>query len=306
MKKFLLDKIGARGLIQMLQAFIYASICVIVHTVIFPDLAGVLPIVVLIGIISMQPTYGITRKVIPQIAIAFTLACAFVIISTYFFPINVYIYYFVMLIVILIVNFTMPQKYMVMTLAIGTALYFLGTEDLPMPLYVMVIVSLVDVFVFFILVRLVVRYVHLPLEKTVQTIMKQLMGLFDKEMESVFKNNGKFVSKPLYSIFVQSQMFIKEYGTSKNMNPRHVEIYQALQPNYLQLFFHMQTLEDIGRVGLSEEAKKALATINVEVSTEINAKETNPVASFHVKKFVENFLAIKKGMAELAEGGDKK
>lgn len=73
MKKFLLDKIGARGLIQMLQAFIYASICVIVHTVIFPDLAGVLPIVVLIGIISMQPTYGITRKVIPQIAIAFTL-----------------------------------------------------------------------------------------------------------------------------------------------------------------------------------------------------------------------------------------
>ncbi|MFH5670722.1 hypothetical protein ACHI5T_07480, partial [Listeria monocytogenes] len=29
MKKFLLDKIGARGLIQMLQAFIYASICVV-------------------------------------------------------------------------------------------------------------------------------------------------------------------------------------------------------------------------------------------------------------------------------------
>lgn len=75
MKKFLLDKIGARGLIQMLQAFIYASICVVVHTVIFPDLAGVLPIVVLIGIISMQPTYGITRKVIPQIALAFTLEC---------------------------------------------------------------------------------------------------------------------------------------------------------------------------------------------------------------------------------------
>ncbi|EGY0167575.1 hypothetical protein JHM11_002802, partial [Listeria monocytogenes] len=116
MKKFLLDKIGARGLIQMLQAFIYASICVVVHTVIFPDLAGVLPIVVLIGIISMQPTYGITRKVIPQIALAFTLACVFVIISTYFFPINVYIYYVVMIVVILAVNFLMPQKYMVMTL----------------------------------------------------------------------------------------------------------------------------------------------------------------------------------------------
>lgn len=198
MKKFLLDKIGARGLIQMLQAFIYASICVVVHTVIFPDLAGVLPIVVLIGIISMQPTYGITRKVIPQIALAFTLACVFVIISTYFFPINVYIYYVVMIVVILAVNFLMPQKYMVMTLAIGTALYFLGTDDLPMPLYAMIIVALMDVFVFFLLVQLVVKYVHLPLEKTVQTIMKQLVGLFDKEIESVFKNNGKFIAKPLY------------------------------------------------------------------------------------------------------------
>lgn len=306
MKKFLLDKIGARGLIQMLQAFIYASICVVVHTVIFPDLAGVLPIVVLIGIISMQPTYGITRKVIPQIALAFTLACVFVIISTYFFPINVYIYYVVMIVVILAVNFLMPQKYMVMTLAIGTALYFLGTDDLPMPLYVMIIVALIDVFVFFLLVQLVVKYVHLPLEKTVQTIMKQLVGLFDKEIESVFKNNGKFIAKPLYSIFVQSQMFIKEYSASKKANPRHVELYQALLPNYLQLFFHMQTMEDIGRVGLSEEAKQALAQINVQVSDEINAKEADPVASFHVKKFVENFQAVKVGMHELAKGGEKK
>ncbi|EHY2409572.1 hypothetical protein K4A29_000216 [Listeria monocytogenes] len=306
MKKFLLDKIGARGLIQMLQAFIYASICVVVHTVIFPDLAGVLPIVVLIGIISMQPTYGITRKVIPQIALAFTLACIFVIISTYFFPINVYIYYVVMIVVILAVNFLMPQKYMVMTLAIGTALYFLGTDDLPMPLYTMIIVALMDVFVFFLLVQLVVKYVHLPLEKTVQTIMKQLVGLFDKEIESVFKNNGKFIAKPLYSIFVQSQMFIKEYSASKKANPRHVVLYQALLPNYLQLFFHMQTMEDIGRVGLSEEAKQALAQINVKVSDEINAKEANPVASFHVKKFVENFLAIKVGMKELVEGREQK
>lgn len=45
--------------------------------------------------------------------------------------------------------------------------------------------------------------------------MKQLVGLFDKEIESVFKNNGKFIAKPLYSIFVQSQMFIKEYSASK-------------------------------------------------------------------------------------------
>ncbi|MBA5771181.1 hypothetical protein H3285_32585, partial [Escherichia coli] len=69
-----------------------------------------------------------------------------VIISTYFFPINVYIYYVVMIVVILAVNFLMPQKYMVMTLAIGTALYFLGTDDLPMPLYAMIIVALMDVF----------------------------------------------------------------------------------------------------------------------------------------------------------------
>lgn len=67
--------------------------------------------------------------------------------------------------------------------------------------------------------------------------MKQLVGLFDKEIESVFKNNGKFIAKPLYSIFVQSQMFIKEYSASKKANPRHVELYQALLPNYLQLFF---------------------------------------------------------------------
>ncbi|MBC2342666.1 hypothetical protein HBP38_03275 [Listeria welshimeri] len=306
MKAFLLDKVGARGLIQMLQAFIYASICVIVHTVIFPDLAGVLPIVVLIGIISMQPTYGITKKVIPQIALAFGLACLFVIISTYFFPINVYIYYVVIIIVILAVNFIMPQKYMVMTLAIGTALYFLGTENLPMPLYLMIIVALIDVFVFFLFVQLVVKYVHLPLEKTVQIMMKQLMGMFDKEVESVFSNNGKFVSKPLYSIFVQSQMFIKEYSASKKANKHHVEIYEALLPNYLQLFFHAQTMLDIGSVGLNEEAKQALNKINISLSAEINSKKSDPVASFHVKKFVENFLAIKAGMAELAEGGKAK
>lgn len=85
-----------------------------------------------------------------------------------------------------------------------------------------------------------------------------------------------------------------------------MELYQALLPNYLQLFFHMQTMEDIGRVGLSEEAKQALAQINVQVSDEINAKEADPVASFHVKKFVENFQAVKVGMHELAEGGEKK
>lgn len=93
-------------------------------------------------------------------------------------------------------------------------------------------------------------------------------------------------------------MFIKEYSASKKANPRHVELYQALLPNYLQLFFHMQTMEDIGRVGLSEEAKQALAQINV--------KEADPVASFHVKKFVENFLAVKVGMNELVEGRGQK
>ncbi|EIK6581812.1 hypothetical protein LKC12_001887, partial [Listeria monocytogenes] len=56
----------------------------------------------------------------------------------------------------------------------------------------------------------------------------------------------------------------------------------------------------------SEEAKQALAQINVKVSDEINAKEANPVASFHVKKFVENFLAIKVGMKELVEGREQK
>ncbi|EHT9955953.1 hypothetical protein KYX43_002875, partial [Listeria monocytogenes] len=86
----------------------------------------------------------------------------------------------------------------------------------------------------------------------------------------------------------------------------HVELYQALLPNYLQLFFHMQTMEDIGRVGLSEEAKQALAQINVKVSDEINVKEADPVASFHVKKFVENFLAVKVGMNELVEGRGQK
>lgn len=306
MKKFLLDKIGARGLIQMLQVFIFASICVVVHTVIFPDLAGVLPIVVLVGVLSMQPTYAITRKALPQIALAFTFACIFVIISTFLFPINVYMYYLVIIVVLLAVNFMMPQKYMVMTLAIGTALYFLGTEDLPMPLYRMIIVALVDVFVFFILVRLVVKYVHLPLEKTIQTIMRQLMGLFEKEIESVFKDNGRFITKLLYSIFVQSQMFIKEYSTSKKANPRHVELYQNLLPNYLALFFHIQTIEDIGRAGLSAEAKQALKQINIPVSHEIDEKIVDPIVSFHVKKIVENFQTIQHGMAELSQGGSEK
>lgn len=306
MKKFLLDKIGARRLIQMLQVFIFASICVVFHTVIFPDLSGVLPIVVLIGILSMQPTYAITRKAIPKIALAFTLACVFVIASTILLPINVYIYYLVMVILILAVNFTMPQKYMVMTLAIGTALYFLGTEDLPMPLYTMVIVALIDVLIFFILVRLVVKYIHLPLEKTIQTIMKQLIGLFEKEIESVFKNNGTFVKKPLYNIFVQSQMFIKEYSASKKADPHHVKLYQDLLPSYLALFFHVQTVQDIGRAGLSAEAKQALQQMNIAVSNEINSSEADPVVSYHVKKIVENFQIIQNGMSELLQGGPEK
>lgn len=57
---------------------------------------------------------------------------------------------------------------------------------------------------------------------------------------------------------------------------------------------------------MSEEAKQALAQINVKVSDEINVKEADPVASFHVKKFVENFLAVKVGMNELVEGRGQK
>ncbi|MBC1576772.1 hypothetical protein HCJ21_03410 [Listeria seeligeri] len=307
MKKFLLDKVGARGLLQMIQAFIYASICVFFHTVMFPELIGILPIAILIGIIALQPTYGITKKVIPKIGLAFALACLVVIISTLLLPINIYTYYFVMIVVILAVNFIMPQKYMVMTLAIATAIYFLGVSgDEPMPLYLLAIIALFDVFLFFIIVRLVVRFVHLPLEKTIQTIMNQLTGLFNQEIESVFTKNEKFITKPLYSIFVQSQMFIKEYSAGKKANPRHVELYKDLLPCYLALFFHMQTMEDIGRAGLSEEAKQALSRLNIKVSNQINQKEVDPVASFHVKKFVESFLIIKAGMAELAQGGNGK
>lgn len=307
MKKFLLDKVGARGLLQMIQAFIYASICVFFHTVMFPELIGILPIAILIGIIALQPTYGITKKVIPKIGLAFALACLVVIISTLLLPINIYTYYFVMIVVILAVNFVMPQKYMVMTLAIATAIYFLGVSgDEPMPLYLLAIIALFDVFLFFIIVRLVVRFVHLPLEKTIQTIMNQLTGLFNQEIESVFTKNEKFITKPLYSIFVKSQMFIKEYSADKKANPRHVELYKDLLPCYLALFFHMQTMEDIGRAGLSEEAKQALSKLNIKVSNQINQKEVDPVASFHVKKFVESFLIIKAGMAELAQGGNGK
>ncbi|WP_343363350.1 hypothetical protein [Listeria seeligeri] len=307
MKKFLLDKVGARGLLQMIQAFIYASICVFFHTVMFPELIGVLPIAILIGIIALQPTYGITKKVIPKIGLAFALACFVIILSTLLLPISVYTYYFVMIVVILAVNFIMPQKYMVMTLAIATAIYFLGVSgDEPMPLYLLAIIALFDVFLFFIIVRLVVRFVHLPLEKTIQTIMNQLTGLFSQEMESVFTNNEKFITKPLYSIFVQAQMFIKEYSAGKKANPRHVELYKDLLPCYLALFFHMQTMEDIGRAGLSEEAKHALSKLSIKVSNQINQKEVDPVASFHVKKFVESFLIIKAGMTELAQGGNGK
>ncbi|MBF2671652.1 hypothetical protein [Listeria seeligeri] len=307
MKKFLLDNVGARGLLQMIQAFIYASICVFFHTVMFPELIGVLPIAILIGIIALQPTYGITKKVIPKIGLAFALACFVIILSTLLLPISVYTYYFVMIVVILAVNFIMPQKYMVMTLAIATAIYFLGVSgDEPMPLYLLAIIALFDVFLFFIIVRLVVRFVHLPLEKTIQTIMNQLIGLFSQEIESVFTKNEKFITKPLHSIFVQAQMFIKEYSAGKKANPHHVELYKDLLPCYLALFFHMQTMEDIGRAGLSEEAKHALSKLNIKVSNQINQKEVDPVASFHVKKFVENFLIIKAGMAELAQGGNGK
>ncbi|WP_271001786.1 hypothetical protein [Listeria seeligeri] len=307
MKKFLLDKVGARGLLQMIQAFIYASICVFFHTVMFPELIGVLPIAILIGIIALQPTYGITKKVIPKIGLAFALACFVIILSTLLLPISVYTYYFMMIVVILAVNFIMPQKYMVMTLAIATAIYFLGVSgDEPMPLYLLAIIALFDVFLFFIIVRLVVRFVHLPLEKTIQTIMNQLTGLFSHEIESVFTKNEKFITKPLHSIFVQAQMFIKEYSAGKKANPRHVELYKDLLPCYLALFFHMQTMEDIGRAGLSEEAKHALSKLNIKVSNQTNQKEVDPVASFHVKKFVENFLIIRAGMAELAQGGNGK
>lgn len=85
MKKVILAKVGVKGLIHMLQVFVFAIICVAFHTLVIPKFIGLMPIALLVGIISIQPTSGFTKKAMSKIGLMFAFACIIVGLSSAFF-----------------------------------------------------------------------------------------------------------------------------------------------------------------------------------------------------------------------------
>ncbi|EUJ31923.1 hypothetical protein [Listeria cornellensis] len=215
MKKLILEKVGLKGLIHMLQVFIYTTICVAIHVLVIPGMIGLLPIALLMGVIAIQPTSGITKRVIPKMLFAFVLACLIGGSSSFFEEGDVYAYFAVAVIALLVINFTMPQKYMVITMAIGTALFFTERTAGSVSEWTILAVAFIDVSVFFILVRLILRYVHIPLEKTIHVMMKQTIGLFQKELQNILvKKRNRETETALWSVHtitnVDRRIFEKE------------------------------------------------------------------------------------------------
>lgn len=301
MKKFILAKLGVKGLIHMLQVFIFAVICVGVHTLVVPQLIGLLPIALLMGIISIQPTSGFTKKAMSKIGTMFVLACVIVGIASSFFDNNVYVYFVVMLIALLAINFMMPQKYMVITMAIGTALFFLDTSDMAIPYWAVLLIAIVDVGFFFIIVRLIVRFVHIPVEKSIQMMMKQTMMLLQKELDTILVKKEAGKPKPLYGIFVQSQMLIREYSAGKHSDPGHVEIYQKTLASYLQAYFSLLTISELGTFRVDERVKENLASIGIEDVAFVAGGDS--ILTFHIQEFTKGIQGIRGSIQTLSGGG---
>ncbi|WP_430536324.1 hypothetical protein [Listeria rocourtiae] len=301
MKKLILAKVGMKGLIHMLQVFIFAVICVGFHTLIVPQFIGLLPMALLMGIILIQPTSGFTKKAMSKISLMFTVACIIVGFSSTFFDNSVYVYLLVMVITLLVINFIMPQKYMVITMAIGTALFFLDTSSMGVPYWIILLIALVDVGLFFFVVRLIVRLVHIPIERSIQMLMKQTMSLLQKELETILSKKEAGRPKPLYGIFVQSQMLIHEYSQGSKRNPRHVEIYQKTLAFYLQAYFSLLTISELGEYRVDETVKSELSKLGMnDVATEIGGDK---VLSFHISEFTKGIEAIRENMQKLSGGG---
>lgn len=300
MKKLVLAKLGIKGLIHMLQVFVFSVICVFVHTVLVPQLVGLLPIALLMGIISIQPTSGFTKKAMSKIGMMFAAACLIVGVSSTFFDTSVYVYFVVMVIALLVINFLMPQKYMVITMAVGTALFFLDTSDMSVPYWVVLIIALIDVALFFVVVRLIVHFIHIPIEKMIQMMMKQTMGLFQKELQTMLVKGEKGRPKPLYGIFVQSQMLIREYANGKNKNEGHVAIYQQTLASYLRVYFSLTTISELDQYQVSAAKAKDLASLgfqNVPVS-----QTEDPILTFHLGEYVEGMREIRTSLETLKGG----
>lgn len=301
MKKLILAKLGMKGLIHMLQVFIFAVVCVGVHTLIVPQLIGLLPIALLMGIISIQPTSGFTKKAMSKIGVMFVLACVIVGIASSFFDNSVYVYFVVMVIALLAINFIMPQKYMVITMAIGTALFFLDTSDMTIPYWAVLLIAIVDVGFFFIIVRLIVRFVHIPLEKSIQMMMKQTMMLLQKELNTILVKKEAGKPKPLYGIFVQSQMLIREYSAGKQSDPAHVEIYQKTLASYLQAYFSLLTISELGAYRVDEMAKGNLEAVGIEDVAFV--ADGDSILTFHIQEFTKGIQAIRASIQTLSGGG---
>ncbi|EUJ46823.1 hypothetical protein [Listeria riparia] len=300
MKKVILSKLGIKGLIHMLQVFVFSVICVFAHTVLVPQFVGLLPIALLMGIISIQPTSGFTKKAMPKIGIMFAAACFIVGISSTFFDTNVYVYFVVMVIALLIINFLMPQKYMVITMAVGTALFFLDTSDMSVPYWFVLIIALIDVAIFFVVVRLIVHFIHIPIEKMIQMMMKQTMGLFQKELQTMLIKGEKGRPKPLYGIFIQSQMLIHEYASGKNKQEAHVVVYQKVLTSYLRVYFSLTTISELNQYQVSETKAKELASLGFQ-KVPVSEME-DPILAFHLGEYVEGMREIRTSLETLKGG----
>ncbi|WP_222717470.1 hypothetical protein [Listeria portnoyi] len=300
MKKLILAKLGTKGLIHMLQVFIFALICVGVHTLLIPQFIGMLPIALLMGIISIQPTSGFTRKAMPKMGLMFVIACVIVGTSSVFFDMSVYVYFVVMVVALLVINFLMPQKYMVLTMAIGTALFFLDTSGMGVPYWTVLLIMIADVGVFFIVVRLIVRFVHIPVEKSIQLMMKQTMGLLQKELHNILAKKEGGRPKPLYGIFIQSQMLIREYSADKQRDPLHVEIYQKTLASYLQAYFSLVTISELGEYEIDEAVQEELRTIGIDDVAVVPSGDA--ILSFHIKEFAKGIDAIRASIQTLSGG----
>lgn len=300
MKKLVLAKVGMKGLIHMLQVFIFAIICVGFHTLILPQLIGLLPIALLMGIISLQSTSGFTKKAISKIGLMFIVACMIVGFSSTFFDNSVYVYFVVMATALLVINFIMPQKYMVITMAVGTALFFLDTSDMGIPYWAVLLIALVDVSLFFFVVRFIVRFVHIPIEKSIQIMMGQTVSLLQKELQNILLKKEPGRPKPLYGIFLQSQMLIHEYAQGRKKNPVHVEIYQKTLTFYVQAYFSLLTISELGEYRVDATVKNELSKLGMsDVATEIDGDK---VLSFHINEFTKGIDAIHESIQKLNEG----
>ncbi|WP_239256476.1 hypothetical protein [Listeria ilorinensis] len=301
MKKYLLGRISLRAIIQILQVFVYAILCVLFHVVLFPALKPFLPIALLIGILALQPTFGITKKVLPKIGFAFILACVVVGVASIYLPANVYTYYIVMMVVLLAINFIMPQKYMVITMAMGTSIYFLGTEDLPTSMVTVVTIMIVDILFFFLIVRLVVRLIHLPLERTIETMIKQTARIYYQEVQTFFEKETSVKTAKLYRLFGQTQQFLKEYQETKHADENRAKAYQQMEKKLLACYFHIQTIKEIGQMNeLSDAALESLHQIDIYPQKRPQV-ESNAILSFHTERFATLFAQIQRSLKEMSE-----